>query len=110
MNIFDVTMNIADVWWCKSDDICWLRGLPWMLWTLCADFLDEDREWLDVSGVFSPPPDVIILSNVLVGVVTAIDGWTAADAEPDVKIFRWLFQIEPISNLITLRSMTEINI
>ena len=54
---------------------------------LLLDFLDEEREWLDVSGVTSPAPSrgvVMRSSVVLAGMFTATDGWEAAEAEPIV--------------------------
>ena len=54
---------------------------------LLLDFFDEEREWLDVSGVTSPAPSrgvVMRSSVVLAGMFTATDGWEAAEAEPIV--------------------------
>ena len=57
------------------------------LCTLWLDFLLEDLEWLDASEVFSPPPEASTFSmfKLLVGVVTATEGWLDADVDPLVS-------------------------
>lgn len=55
--------------------------LPWIPWRLWLDFFEDEREWLAVSGVVASAP--MTRSRLLVGVVvTATDGWVAAEAEP----------------------------
>ena len=54
-----------------------------MLWMLWLDFLDDEREWTDGSGVDSPKG--VTRSVLLADVTTATDECVAADADPEEK-------------------------
>ena len=65
--------------------VCLLCSPLCTLWILLLLFLDDDLEWLDVSGVASPGSRVPVMRSSVAdaGRFTATEGWDAADAEPN---------------------------